>query len=85
MDSETGRWLSLDPELGKLSMPQTMNRYVFCGNNPLRFADSTGEGFWTKFGDALLEPRRRPLHKRRPRVPLRLLVVGLWRRQGGRP
>ncbi len=42
MDPELGRWLSLDPELGRLSSPQTMNRYVYCGNNPLRFVDPTG-------------------------------------------
>ncbi len=42
MDPELGRWLSLDPELGKLSMPQTLNRYVCCGNNPLSFVDPWG-------------------------------------------
>jgi len=42
MDPELGRWLSLDPELGKLSAPQTLNRYVYCVNNPLRFTDPTG-------------------------------------------
>jgi RHS repeat-associated protein len=47
MDSELGRWLSLDPELGKLSSPQTMNRYVYCVNNPLKFTDPTGMGFWS--------------------------------------
>jgi len=46
MDPELGRWLSLDPELGKLSMPQSMNRYVYCVNNPLRFTDPTGEWSW---------------------------------------
>jgi len=34
MDPELDRWLSLDPELGSLSAPQTMNRYVYCVNNP---------------------------------------------------
>jgi hypothetical protein len=47
MDPELGRWLSLDPELGKLSQPQSMNRYVYCVNNPLRFVDPTGQGFWS--------------------------------------
>jgi len=28
MDPELGRWLSLDPELGKTSAPQSLNRYV---------------------------------------------------------
>jgi RHS repeat-associated protein len=52
MDPELGRWISLDPELGKLSMPQTMNRYVYCGNNPLRFTDPTGR-FWNIIGGAI--------------------------------
>ncbi|MEM0343595.1 MAG: RHS repeat-associated core domain-containing protein [Thermoplasmata archaeon] len=47
MDPELGRFISLDPELGKLSMPQSMNRYVYCVNNPLRFTDPTGLGFWS--------------------------------------
>ena len=47
MDPELGRFVSLDPQLGSLSSPQTMNRYVYCVNNPLRFTDPTGEGFWS--------------------------------------
>jgi len=42
-DPALGRWLSMDPQLGKLSAPQTLNRYVYCVNNPLRFTDPTGE------------------------------------------
>ncbi len=34
MDPELGRFISLDPELGRLSAPQTQNRYVHCVNNP---------------------------------------------------
>ena len=41
-DPDLGRFLSLDPILGKLSMPQTLNRYVYCMNNPLGFIDPTG-------------------------------------------
>jgi hypothetical protein len=52
MDPELGRWLSLDPELGKLSQPQSMNRYVYCVNNPLRFTDPTGR-FWNIIGGAI--------------------------------
>lgn len=60
MDPETGRWLSLDPELGKLSMPQVMNRYVYCVNNPLKFVDPDGRlpilvvAFFSWGGAALL-------------------------------
>jgi RHS repeat-associated protein len=53
MDPELGRWISLDPELGRLSSPQTMNRYVYCGDNPLRFVDPTGHWFWVAIGAAV--------------------------------
>jgi hypothetical protein len=43
MDPELGRFISLDPELGSLSFPQTTNRYVYCVNNPLKYRDSTGQ------------------------------------------
>ena len=42
MDPELGRFISLDPELGRLSQPQSLNRYVYCVNNPLWFTDPTG-------------------------------------------
>ena len=41
-DPELGRFCALDPVLGRLSMPQTMNRYVYCVNNPLIFCDPSG-------------------------------------------
>jgi len=53
MDPELGRFISLDPELGSLSAPQTMNRYVYCANNPLRFTDPTGQWFWVAIGAAV--------------------------------
>jgi RHS repeat-associated protein len=43
MDPELGRFISLDPKSGSLESPQTLNRYVYCANNPLRFTDPTGE------------------------------------------
>lgn len=43
MDPELGRWSSLDPVLGNLSSPQTLNRYAYCVNNPLRVTDPTGK------------------------------------------
>jgi len=42
LDPELGRWLSLDPELGKLSSPQSLNRYVYCVNSPLNTVDPLG-------------------------------------------
>jgi len=34
-DPAIGRFLSQDPVLGSLSMPQTLNRYAYVGNDPL--------------------------------------------------
>jgi RHS repeat-associated protein len=48
MDPELGRFVSMDPRLGSLSAPQTIDRYVYCVNNPLRFTDPTGEWFGIK-------------------------------------
>lgn len=45
MDPELGRSISIDPQMGRLSDPQSLNRYVYCVNNPLRFTDPTGEWF----------------------------------------
>lgn len=48
-DPELGRFDALDLELGSLSSPQSLNRYVYCVNNPLIYADPTGMDIW---GDA---------------------------------
>jgi RHS repeat-associated protein len=37
-----GRWLSPDPLGGRLSNPQSLNRYSYVGNSPLIFTDPTG-------------------------------------------
>ena len=42
MDSDLGRFISMDPLLGLLSLPQTQDRYVYCANGPLRYKDPTG-------------------------------------------
>jgi RHS repeat-associated protein len=42
-DGDTGRFLSADPVLGQLSWPQTLNRYAYVANNPLRYTDPTGK------------------------------------------
>jgi RHS repeat-associated protein len=42
-DPEIGRFISADPVLGALAMPQTLNRYAYVVNNPLKYTDPTGE------------------------------------------
>jgi len=45
-DPEIGRFLSQDRILGHLTVPQSLNRYLYTVNNPLRYVDPTGEDWW---------------------------------------
>jgi len=45
-DPEVGRFLSPDRVLGHLTVPQSLNRYLYAVNNPLRYVDPTGEDWW---------------------------------------
>jgi RHS repeat-associated protein len=40
--AEAGRFLSVDPVLGNLLLPQSWNRYAYVLNNPIRYTDPTG-------------------------------------------
>ncbi|MBT4936678.1 RHS repeat-associated core domain-containing protein, partial [Candidatus Peregrinibacteria bacterium] len=40
---EIGRFLSLDPWAGDISDPQTLNKYSYTRNNPLKYIDPSGE------------------------------------------
>jgi RHS repeat-associated protein len=41
-DSEVGRFLTRDSDLGHPNNPQSMNRYSYCLNNPLKYVDPLG-------------------------------------------
>lgn len=41
-DPDTGRFISRDPRFGKLQNPQTLNRYVYYLNNPLKYKGPDG-------------------------------------------
>jgi RHS repeat-associated protein len=41
-DPLTNRFLTLDPWAGELSNPQSLNKYAYVLNNPLKFIDPTG-------------------------------------------
>jgi len=45
-DPEIGRFLSQDPILGHLTVPQSLARYTYAVNNPLRYVDPAGEDWW---------------------------------------
>jgi len=42
-DPDLGRFVSADPVLGSLSAPQTLNRFTYVVNNPLKYTDPSGE------------------------------------------
>jgi len=41
-DPGTGRFISRDFSSGRMTNPQTLNRYAYCLNNPLRYRDPDG-------------------------------------------
>ncbi|MFI0940473.1 RHS repeat-associated core domain-containing protein [Streptomyces sp. NPDC021020] len=49
-DPLTGRFLSTDPKL-ETDKPQTLNGYAYGADNPVTFADPTGDGLACGFGD----------------------------------
>jgi len=45
-DPETGRFISRDPFTGFNTNPQSLNRYTYVQNNPVRFTDPSGKVLW---------------------------------------
>jgi RHS repeat-associated protein len=44
-DPDIGRFITRDPLAGVSASPKTLNRYVYCGNNPLKYTDPLGLSF----------------------------------------
>ncbi|MBF0484349.1 MAG: RHS repeat-associated core domain-containing protein [Candidatus Omnitrophica bacterium] len=52
-DSKLGRFITPDTIVQSPSNPQTLNRYSYCGNNPVNRVDPSGHKWsWTKFWHA---------------------------------
>ena len=49
-DPGIGRFVSMDPVLGAPEMPQSLNRYAYAANNPLKNADPSGAFFFSWVG-----------------------------------
>jgi RHS repeat-associated protein len=46
-DPGIGRFISADTIVQRIVDPQTLNRYSYCSNNPLKYVDPTGHGWWS--------------------------------------
>ncbi len=49
-DPELGRFIQPDTIAPSLDNPQSLNRYTYCGNNPINNIDPSGHSFWKKVG-----------------------------------
>jgi RHS repeat-associated protein len=56
-DSDVGRFITKDPLQGRQTNPQSLNRYTYCLNNPLKIIDPWGEkNFYIEGGGEQEEP-----------------------------
>lgn len=53
-DPSVGRWTQLDPVFGVLTNPQSLNRFLYVSNDPIRSSDRSGYFCWTYFIAGLL-------------------------------
>jgi len=44
-DPTIGRFITRDPIKGSIMNPQTLNPYVYCLNNPMKYVDPDGQLF----------------------------------------
>jgi RHS repeat-associated protein len=42
-EPSTGRFITRDPKKGELENPNSLNPYVYCENNPIRYTDPSGK------------------------------------------
>ncbi len=50
-DPELARFISPDPIIPSPGDPQTLNRYTYVRNNPVKYIDPTGHSFWSDLGN----------------------------------
>ena len=48
-DPTIGRFITADTIVQEPYNPQTLNRYSYCGNNPINYVDPTGHSWFSKF------------------------------------
>jgi RHS repeat-associated protein len=70
-DPELARFISPDPIVPSPGDPQSLNRYSYVRNNPVKYIDPTGHSFWSAIGNFFKNLFRRP------EVFFATLIVGL--------
>jgi RHS repeat-associated protein len=70
-DPELGRFISPDPIVPSPGDPQSLNRYSYVRNNPVKYIDPTGHSFWSAIGNFFKNLFRRP------EIFFATLIVGL--------
>ncbi len=59
-DPELARFISPDPIVPQATDPQTLNRYSYTINNPVKYIDPSGHSFWSAIGNFFKNLFRRP-------------------------
>ena len=52
-DPETGRFITEDSVVGSTSDPQSLNRYVYARDNPMKIVDMNGHEWWNPMADLI--------------------------------
>ena len=63
-DPDLGRFITRDPSGGDILMPQSLNRYTYCLNNPLNYVDPAGlhasaQDAWADYRDQLAKQEKK--------------------------
>jgi RHS repeat-associated protein len=72
-DPSLGRFVTADPTIQRMGDPQDLNRYSYARNNPLKYTDPTGYGWFKKFWKAVVA------------AALAVASIFLWAIPGGQP
>ncbi len=52
-DATIGRFISADTIVPDWTNPQSLNRYIYCGNNPIKYTDPSGHDWLSDIGSAI--------------------------------
>ncbi|OGS19838.1 MAG: hypothetical protein A2252_04915 [Elusimicrobia bacterium RIFOXYA2_FULL_39_19] len=83
-DPTIGRFIQRDPLRGFVSDPLSLNRYIYCGNNPMNFIDPKGL-FWSDDDDSMAgssheygEEEKVEAKRKVPSNKVKVTIIQLW-------